>query len=189
MSIEKKYQSRRKRRYIWGVLLCVPLLIAGLYATLVNIDLLFRYDDHFFTPEYSERYASPGPVALAVEKAIQTGDDVLFQELTGLRRRITLQANPDVVFTILLDVDDQGYFHYLYLDMETYRRSTYYIKQVGERYVVVPEDFYFYWDSGSWWEVYLPLALTWWVGVIVVWLALYVYRVGVRLRRSMFGAN
>jgi len=178
-------KKTKRRYYLWIVLAVLPLIVAGLYGTLVNLHLYFRYDEDYFQDSYNQKYQAPGPVALAVEKAIQTGDSALFQELSGMRRSFKIEANPDVVFTVLLDVDDRGYFHYLYLDMSNYRRSTYYIKQVGERWVVVPDDLYFFWDSGLWWDVFLPIALVWWVVLTVVWLVVFVYRISSRIRESM----
>ncbi|NIW44270.1 MAG: hypothetical protein GWN30_05710, partial [Gammaproteobacteria bacterium] len=79
---------------------------------------MFRYDDQFFTDEYRELYPSPGPVAIAVEQAIQNGDTDSMQALSGLRKNVKeFEASPDVIMTIMLEVDDFGYFHYLYLDM------------------------------------------------------------------------
>ncbi len=170
---------------VWMVLVFLPLIIAGLYVTLINIHYQFRYDDKYFSDNYLEMYDSPGSIAMGVEKAVQTGDAALFQELSGLRRSIPVKSSPDTIFTILLDVDDRGYFHYLYLDMGNYHRKVYYVKQVRERWVVVPEDFYYYWDSGRWWDVYLPLALVWWVILAVVIVAVFVYRLGGKYREAM----
>ncbi|MCD6401748.1 MAG: hypothetical protein J7L73_07445 [Anaerolineales bacterium] len=177
------------RRYWWLLLGVFPLIIVGLYGTLINVHLLSRYNDAYFTDEYLQKYNAPGPVALAIEEALQTGNNELFTELAGLHRGFNIEPNPNIIFTILLDVDDRGYFHYLYLDMKTYRRSTYYVKQVKERWVVVPEDLYFYWDSGFWWDVYLPLALVWWGILIVVWVTIFVYRLGAKTRESMHGGG
>lgn len=180
--------TRKKRSpYFWLILAALtPFVVAGVYVTLMNVIHMYRYDERFFTDEYREKYPSPGPVAIAIESAIQSGKADVMQELSGLRRDVKeIEPNPEVMLTILYDVDDFGYFHYLYLDMGTFRRATYYIKEVSGRYVYVPEDFYFYYDSGYWWDVYLPIAITWWVITIAVLFGVYVYQVGARTRQQM----
>lgn len=171
----------------WVVILAfVPLVIAGLYTVAVNIHLQYRYDEQYFTDEYKEHYQSPGSTAIGLEEALKTGNASKYNEITGLKKAVQeVDANPDLIMTILLDVDDAGYFHYLYLDMQTYRRSMAFIKEVSGRWVVVPEDPYYYWDSGRWWDVYLPIAITWWSVLAVVVVGRFLFQVGARSRAEM----
>ncbi|MGD8751950.1 MAG: hypothetical protein PVG14_11035 [Anaerolineales bacterium] len=178
----------KRRRLYWFVALALfPILVALLYILFVRIEALFRYDDRFFTPSYQEIYSAPGPVAIALEQALQSGNQDLYNEITALRSNPeTLQANPDMIMTIMLEADDAGYFHYLYLDMETFRRLTYYVKEQKNRFVMVPEGPYFYLDSGAWLEFFTPLALVWWLVLIVYQLGNFFFRVAARIREERF---
>jgi len=55
--------------------------------------------------------------------------------------------------------------------------------------VVVPEDLYFYFHSGRWLRVFLPLALTWWGVEVVVTLVVWIFRRSARLRARLFGGS
>ncbi len=178
---------KNRSPYFWlGLIALIPFIFAGIYVTAMNVVHMFRYDDQFFTDEYRELYPSPGPVAIAVEQAIQNGDTDSMQALSGLRKNVKeFEASPDVIMTIMLEVDDFGYFHYLYLDMQTFRRSTYYVKEVSGRYVYVPQDPYFYYDSGYWWDVYLPIALVWWTVTIAATIGVFLYGIGAKARQEM----
>lgn len=147
----------------------------------------FRYDMRYFTPEYQSTYGAPGAVAFALEGAIRSGDQALYKELTGLRARPRpIEPNPNLVFAVLLEVDEAGYFQYLYFDVKTYERSTFYIKQVMDRWVVAPQDVYFYWDSGRWLVVFTPLALIWWGALAVGGSAYWIYWSSARFREQLF---
>ncbi len=164
-----------------------PLLVAGLFILVVTIQAEFRYNQDFFTLLYQDRYSSPGTVASALEKAIQTSDQDLYLELTGLRKKPTpIKHNPNIRLTILLEVDEAGYFQYLFFDVKTYERALFFLKNVMNRWIVVPQDAYFYLDSGRWLAVFTPLALIWWGTLFVVELAILVYRTAARFRESLF---
>jgi hypothetical protein len=144
----------------------------------------------YFTPEYQAVYESPSAVTIALEEVIRTGNPALYKELTGLRLRPRpIESNPNLRFAILLDVDAVGYFQYLYFDVKTYERSTFYIKQVMGRWVVAPQDVYFYWDSDRWLTVFIPLALMWWVTLAVGGLAYWVYWSGAKFREKLFNVS
>lgn len=163
-----------------------PLLIAAIYVLAVNIHSLYRYDQVYFNAEYRETYDSPGTIARALEYALRNGDRQLHAELTGLRSKArAFPPKPSIVLSILIDVDDRDYFHYLYFDINTYLRETHYIKEVHGRWVATPQDAYFYFDSGQWMEVFAPLAAIWWAVLIVVGLAIYMSRVAARTRASL----
>lgn len=181
--------NRIRSPYFWLLMFAlVPFITVGAYVTAMNVVHVFRYDEQYFTDAYLEKYPAPGPVSIAIEQAIQKGEIELMQEISGLRKDVhPVEPNSDFILTTLLDVDDFGYFHYLYLDMSTLRRSTYYVKEVSGRYVFVPQDAYFYYDSGYWWDVYLPIALVWWVIVAACTVGVIVHRYGARTRREMRG--
>jgi hypothetical protein len=178
----------KRRRLYWFVSLALfPILVALLYILIVRIEALFRYDERYFTSEYQELYSAPGPVAIVLEQALQSGNQELYDEITALRGSSkALEANPDIIMTIMLEADDMGYYHYLYLDMGTFRRSTYYVKEQNNRFVMVPEGPYFYLDSGAWLEFFTPLALIWWLILIVYQLGNFFFRVAARIREERF---
>lgn len=176
----------RHRHWLWILLLAlVPVVAIGAYAALYAWRAELGYDAAYFEPEYRVRYDAPGAVARDWELALQTGERLLVEELTGLRNPPRIEPNPDIILTILLDVDDAGYYHYLYFDLETYRRATYYIKQVRGRWVVVPEDLYFYWDSGRWRAVVSPIVAVVWLVLLVAGVAMSLFQIGAQTRESM----
>jgi hypothetical protein len=163
----------------------LPLVLAGLFALAVETHGLVRYDPAYFTPLYAQRYDTPGSVALALERALQAGDTALLAELQGLRHPATFKTGSRIIFIMLLDSDDR-YFNYLYFDIDTYERHTHYIEQVGGRWVVTPMDAYYYFHSGRWLGVFLPVALVWWLVEAVVILAVWVYRSSAQFRARLW---
>jgi len=189
--MDDRQNVERKRpgvsRMVRGIgIAMIPLLIAGLYIMGVIIHGAFRYDNTFFTPEYQDQYFSPGSVAVDLEHALRTGDSELYAQLTGLRSSpIASEEKPDIVLSILIDVDDRDYFHYMYFDLGTYLRETHYIKEVKGRWIVSPQDAYFYYDSGQWMKVFAPITAVWWAILIVVALISYVSKRTAQMRTSM----
>lgn len=181
-------KARGHRHWLWIVALAlVPLILAGAYGAAMTAQSQSQYNDTYFTSEYQERYPAPGSAAREWEEALQTGNPELVAELTGLKEPPRIEPNPDVILSILLEVDDAGYYHYLYFNLETYERLTYYIKEVKGRYVVVPEGLYFYWDSGQWLGVVSPVAIVWWLILLIAGVAISLFRVGAQTRETMFG--
>ncbi|HIE38590.1 MAG TPA: hypothetical protein EYP77_05910 [Anaerolineae bacterium] len=163
----------------------LPPVLAGLFVLAVETHGLVRYDPAYFTPLYAERYDTPGSVALALERALQTGGAALLAELQGLRRPATFKTGSSIIFIMLLDSDGR-YFNYLYFDIDTYKRYTHYIEQVGDRWVVTPMDAYYYFHSGRWLGVFLPVALVWWLVEAVTILAVWLYRSSARFRARLW---
>ncbi len=188
MTVQQQKSGKQKRivRRVVSIFLLIfmPLIIAGALMAGARIHSLFRYEESYFSPQYQELYPSPGPVAIALESALKNGDTRLFSELTGMKREITLEPQPKMMFSILVDVDSYDYFHYLYFDFDTFHRQTYFIKEINQRWVVVPEDLYFYFDSGQWLRVFMPLAMTWWVILAVVGILKGLSYLGARTRAA-----
>ncbi|MFQ5593689.1 MAG: hypothetical protein ACE5HA_06035 [Anaerolineae bacterium] len=178
-------QIKSSHWYWIAGLAIVPLFIAGLFAATVTTQSWFRYDETYFAPDYQELYHSPGAVARQWEQALRSGDSTLVAELTGLGHVPRIEPNPNIILTILLEMDDAGYFHYLYFDIQTYKRSTFYIKEIKNRWVVVPADAFFYWDSGRWQGVFAPLAAVWWLVLIVAGAGISLSRVSAQAREAM----
>jgi hypothetical protein len=163
------------------------LFAAGIFVLIANLQAWLRYDPRYFSPEYQSTYEAPSAVASALEKVIRTDDQALYEELTGLRfRPRPLEPNPNMRLALLLEVDEASYFQYLFFDVKSYRRATYYIKPVMDRWVVVPQDVYFYWDSGRWLAVFAPLALIWWGAFAVGGSAYWVYWSAAKFREERF---
>ncbi len=188
MSVQKQFgEDGVKTSQVMRViaLVSVPLIIAGIYILGVQIHALFRYDQAYFAPEYQEAYNSPGMVAIALEQALQNGDSQLYTELTGLKTDAEQMApKPDLHFSILVDVDERDYFHYLYFDFDTMHRDTHYVKEVRGRWVTVPQDAYFYFDSGQWVKVFGPISASWWVLLLAIAIMKLLSRLGARSRTA-----
>lgn len=164
-----------------------PILATGLFVLVVIIQAQYRYDPEFFTPRYQVLYSSPSAVIEALEEAIRTNDATLYAELIGLKKKpSSIEHHPDIRFATLLEVNEAGYFQYLFFDVKTYKRASFYTKKVLNRWVVVPQDAYFYFDSGKWLVILTPLALAWWSLLIVVELAILIYRSAARFREDLF---
>lgn len=170
----------------WFVILIIlPVLIGVLFIAGMEFYRNYRYDLGYFTAEYAERYNNPGSVARSLEVALQVADTNLIAELNGMRARPKpLEPNPSLILTILIEVKED-YFHYLYFDMATFRRHPHFIKEVDNRWVHVPGDVYYYYDSGEWMKFYSPLAITYWVLVCAVSLGILFFRLTKRARVRM----
>lgn len=164
----------------------LPLVLAGVTALIAEVQHRGRYDPAYFTAEYREKYDSPGAVARALGQALKTEDEDLLAELQGLREPIPLHTAPSMIFVMLLDSDER-YYTYLYFDMDTYHRYAYTVEEVDGRWVVVPEDLYFYFHSGRWLRVFLPVTLTWWSLIAVFVLGTWIFRASARLRARFYG--
>ena len=125
-----------------------------------------RYDEAYFTDEYTARYSSPGPVAAALEQALRTGDEELLTELHGTSYVPSVEKNENLIFSILISVEND-YFNYMYWDTRTFARITQYVTKVGERYVASEPDLYYYMQSGRWASVVGPLAVLWWIMILI----------------------
>jgi hypothetical protein len=121
-----------------------------------------------------------------LEQALQTDDRKLLAELQGLRRPVSFDTNPRIIFVMLWERGDP-YITYFYIDMQTHERHMHYFEQVNGRWVVAPPDAYYYLHSRRWLIVFAPLVIVWWLVEIVVVLTVWVFRVSARLREQMYG--
>jgi hypothetical protein len=144
------------------VVALLPLVMLGLLAVTMQVHGMLRYDPVYFTEPYIERYSKPDLVADALERALQTGDQTLLAELQGLRTPRALTMAPSIDLAMLSERTDR-YLSYLYVDRQTYDRYTHHLEQFGGRWIVSPEDVYYYVRSGKWQRIFLPVALTWWI--------------------------
>ncbi len=150
-------------RSIWILAtLGLPLMVLGIVAAVTQVSALVRYEPDYFADPYIARYSTPGAAAKALEVALQQDDGALLAELQGLRRPRRFEANLDISFVELWD-QNAWYVTYLYFDELTYQRYLFAFEQVGERWVVAPDDLHYVMRSGRWKEFFLPLAIGWWV--------------------------
>jgi len=154
-----KRQNRQFDLLRWIIgLASVPLLAVVAFAVIVFFQGYDRYDETLFTPAYQERYKAPFIVSGLLEEVLQTGNEDLYGELTGLRLVQPLpEVNPDIIYGVLLEVDEAEYFHYMFIDKDTFKRSMYFLEEVDGRWVVAPEDAYFLYHSGEWLKAYIPV--------------------------------
>ncbi len=182
--------EKRPRYVDWPYVIGLVLLPVAIMLLLFGVKLiqsLSRFDPVYFAEPYLERYGAPGAVAIELESALRDGDEQLMAELMATRRDPEPMApQPSLIFIFLLGTDGD-YFEYLYLNTTNYNRVIEYVTEQDGRYVVSPEDLYYYIDSGRWVAVAAPIAATWWSLVIVYTAATYVYRRTSTTRRQMFG--
>lgn len=171
--------------YVIGLAL-LPVIVMLVLVGLAFVQGLRRFDPVYFSPSYQERYASPGSVAIALERALREGDEQLMAELLATRRSPgEMQPRPSLIFIFLLGIDGD-YFQYLYLNTNDYNRVIQYVTQQDGRYVVSRADLHYYLDSGRWTGVVAPIAATWWILVAVYTAAAYVYRRMAAERKRMY---
>jgi hypothetical protein len=171
--------------YVIGLLL-LPVAIVLILFVVKAVQGLNRYDEAYFTPKYLSRYETPGSVAIDLEQALRHGNRELMSELVATRRGPRpIEPRPSLIFTFLLGVEGD-YFQYLYFNADDYNRVVQYVTKVEERYVASEPDLYFYMDSGRWRGVAGPIALSWWILVIVFTTGVFVYRRMAVSRQRMF---
>ena len=169
--------------YVIGLLL-LPIFLV-LIAFLVSwIQGASRWDPAFFTQDYLDQYEAPGSVAIDLERALREADETLLRQLQGTKRAESVpEPRPQLIYALLWEVDGE-YFDYLYFDASTYRRLIQHVRMIQGRYVVVPENLYYYMNSGNWLQVISPLAITWWILVLLFTVMTLVYRYMERWRHQ-----
>jgi len=173
--------------WILGLAL-VPLLAVLIFAVIVFVQRYDRYDEALFTSAYQERYRAPFIVSGLLVEVLQTGNDGLYEELTGLRKTPAIpEVNPDIIYGVLLEVDEAEYFHYMFIDKNTFKRSMYFLEEIDGRWVVAPEDVYFLYHSGEWLKAFLPLTIVYLLILLVIGTGIGVYRMTAKIREERFG--
>ncbi len=184
---QRKKDVKQKRLIDWPYfigLLLVPILLVLIAYLLTWIQGMTRWDPAFFTQDYLDQYGSPGAVAIDLERALKEGDQNLLRQLQGAKRVGGVsEPRPQLIYALLWEVDGE-YFDYLYFDASNYRRLIQHVRIVDDRYVTVPENLYYYMDSGEWLQVGAPLAITWWILVLLYTVMTLVYRYMDRWRRQ-----
>jgi hypothetical protein len=182
--------SRRKLidwPYVAGLLI-TPVVTVAILFMISFIQGATRYDPAYFAGEYLTRYETPGSVARALEIALRVGDEQLMGELLGTKSGATdIEPRPRLIFALLYDVNEK-YYHYMYFDASDYTRHMQYVKEHDGRYIASQADLFFYMDSGQWRSVAGPIAVTWWVLVIVFTAGVYFYRSMARVREERYMA-
>jgi hypothetical protein len=152
------------------VVALLPLVLLGLLAVVMQVHGMLRYDPVYFTEPYVERYSKPDSVVKALERALQTDDRALLAELQGLRSPRAFETAPSIDLAMLSERNDH-YLTYLYVDRQTYDRYTHHLEKFEGRWIVSPDDVYFFVRSGRWQRVFLPAALAWWIlgSLVLIW--------------------
>ncbi len=171
--------------YVLGLMVLPPVVLVLLFL-IAGIQGLLRYNPAYFTQEYLARYSQRVSVINDLENAIEKGDAGQMAIIRGTRQVPSgLKPLPDVHFTIFWDQEGK-YWNYLFQDTSTYTRYMQHLRLVNGRYVVVPENLYFYMDSGLWKTFFFPLAIVWWVIVALFTLGTWLYRAMIRVRKEMY---
>ena len=167
-------------------LMFVPFLATGAAFVIAFVQGQVRYNPEYFSEETVARYQILNPFLQDLELALRDGDEELMKVLQGTRGEpAPIQPNPNIRYSFLLD--RQGdYANHIFWDTVTFVRYVQHIKEVNGRYVVVPASLYYYIDSGSWPTVFTPPALYWWSFVIIITVALWIYRFLASVRRQLF---
>ena len=166
--------------FLPGMILATFLIIAWVIGSV-------QYDPAYFTDEYVKRYAAPSPLLTDLEIALRNGDGALIAQLQGARQIPSdLERLSDVRFLIYWDGDEK-YTDYLFMDMKNYHRYLQHLRFVNGRYVRVPDGVYYLADSGRWKTTFGPLAVVWWLLVILFTLGVWIYRSMAAYRQKVFG--
>jgi hypothetical protein len=174
--------------YVIGLML-LPVVLVAVLLLAGKLQRIGRYDPVYFSPEYQDRYDTPGAVLTDVEAALNDGDRQLMNELLATRKGARpLTARPQVGFVFM--AGEQGeYLEYLFLDRQNYSRVVQYVREEGGRYIAAEADLYFYMDSGRWLAVAVPLAASWWILVLLFTGGVYLYRRLAVARLAMWGGR
>ncbi len=151
-------QSRQR----WLFIAALPILAMAVYAVATWLLNLNRYDAAYFSPETIALYDKPGKVIVALEEAIETQDTATLAVLQGLTAPQDLVLSDDQKFRMALETEGK-YFRFLFSDERDHRRSLQFVTEVDGRYVVAPQDAYFYMRSGRWQAFFWPIAGVWWL--------------------------
>ena len=164
----------------------VPLVVALFYVVITSLSGLksFRYDQAYFSEDYSERYSVPSAVVIDLENALRAGDEDMMAALQGLRKPRMVETSPNVRMVILYEAGET-YLSYLFWDTRTFDRYAFHVERINGRWVVAPEDATFFLRTGKWTSTWLPPAMIWWVAEVVVVAMIGISRLSRRSQMSL----
>jgi len=172
--------------YVIGLLL-LPVILVGFFLLVAWIMDLTRYNPAFFSEDYRERYAVPSPLLEDLETALRNGDGALLAELQGTRQVPSNQEKLSNVRFLIFWETHGKYTDYLFMDMKNYHRYLQHLRIVEGRYVLIPDGAYYLADSGRWKFTFGPLALVYWLLVILFTLGIWIYRSMSAYREKVYG--
>lgn len=166
----------------------LPLFGAGLFIVFAAVQGIpaLRYDPAYFTSDYAARFDSPRAVIAELDVAFKTGDRELAAELQGLRRPRNLPHNPRF-FGAMLWERTGDYAGYMYWDSDTWERHMVQTLEVGDRWVLAPEDASFFLRTGLWLRTWLPIAVVYWIAEVVALIVIALAARGRRWGRQWYG--
>jgi len=173
-------------QYVLGLLI-FPFFLLALVLLAGWVMGKIRNHPTYFTNEYVERYSIPSQLLTDLETAIRNGDSLLMAKIQGSRPSSEeIEPLPKVRFLIFWD-EEGKYSDYLFMDTSNYHRYMQHIKVVNNRYVRVPEDLYYFVDSGKWVYTFGPIYAMWWLVVILFTIGVWIYRYTDSIRNEMYG--
>ncbi|KAA3645026.1 MAG: hypothetical protein DWQ07_16655 [Chloroflexi bacterium] len=185
--MQKAAENGVGRILLWiGGLALLPLLFAGIYILLVSPQERDRFDAQYFDTGFQQKYAGFADVLEAGQSLASSPEDGLYRELTGLTVPGTVPENSlngDVRYFRLPDDEPPDYRIIRYYEHLGKRSVVHYYTEVDGRWVLVPRDAYFYYDTGLWLQTWMPLTVTWWIILSGVLLTLFLRHRGLMWRR------
>ncbi len=170
--------------HIMAIVAILPLVVAAAFTAAVRMSNADRFDPSYFTPEFVKKYSSADSVVLDLEKALREDDKELMAALQGLRQPVTYPTGAKMSLERLSPTQNTRYMDALIIDRQTYQARGYHLGLIQGRWVVTPDDAFYYVDSGHWAAAWLPMALIWWLAEAVTILMLLIYYYGARWRRE-----
>jgi hypothetical protein len=157
-------------------LLLLPFIITGIFLLIASIEDLTRYNQDYFNDGYQARYAVPSSLITDLENALRSGDETLLAKLQGTRHvPRNMESKPNLRFMIFWEYNGK-YSEYLFIDTSNYHRHMQHLKEVNGRYIRVPDGLYYLANSGLWLSTFGPIAVFWWLVVILFTLGIWFYR-------------
>lgn len=165
----------------------LPVMVAAVFVLIGAVQGIpaLRYDPQHFTPDVAARYDSPRTVLDGLQVVFETGDRDLLAEVEGLRRPRDVVQNPRL-FGALMWERTGDYWSYMFWDSQTWARVHIHTIEVNGRWVVAPEDAYFFLVTGLWLNTWTPVALVYWLAETVTVLVLAFRQRARRWERELY---
>lgn len=170
--------------HILAIAAILPLVIAAIFAGIVRLSNLNRFDPAYFTSDLIGEYGFANAAAIDLEKALRENDSDLLVKLEGLRQPVIFTASKKTTIERVTYTNNDRYREVMMIDRGTYRARRYHLGLEQGRWVVVPDDTYYYLDSGRWLAVWLPPSIIWWLAETTVTLMMLIWYFGGRFRRD-----